>query len=432
MKINPIKTFSYKNNVLKINGSTFKYSGKADNEVLESLISKKAYATTLLYLNSACNLKSINEKVVSKQELSSYLEECINLLESRSKLVENVDAKPLCNINKLELMEDNKNIYRGKAGKMYVELTESSKKTLKEDSYEEPFFAEIEDALFNAGFDVQRFSEAGILTQNLGWCVSNSEGEVQLQCNGTYLSESTKLNEEESPWMKYQTQAEQMFENAKAEMDEDMFSDFCNTVGTMARDYEFGYNEDDDDDDDLNEEAEGTQTTDVAEKKDQDLGTIKPKKTSKFIATESTFKVPYNHGFKGFTLTEDGKYTRGNYVLINEEGSIKAVRKANIIDDYGDYIWDYSQVQEEQAPRLVADMNKYFNKGTNIYDFGFRIENNQLKIYDANEEFDFSSMDDKLKSANKLLRNLFGKNAYFEAELSPIGVVAGIIIKDLN
>ena len=71
------------------------------------------------------------------------------------------------------------------------------KKQLKEDSYEEPFFAEIEDALTNAGFDVTRYSDAGMLTSNLGWIVSNSEGEVNLTCAGTYLTESDDEEEKD-------------------------------------------------------------------------------------------------------------------------------------------------------------------------------------------------------------------------------------------
>ena len=75
---------------------------------------------------------------------------------------------------------------------------------------------------------------------------------------------------------------------------------------------------------------------------------------------------------------------------------------------------------------------EHMNKNYDIYDFNFRIEDNQLKVYDANEEFDFSYLDDKYEQANKILQGLFGKDAYFEAELAPIGVVAGIEIKDLN
>ena len=67
--------------------------------------------------------------------------------------------------------------------------SEKAKKAMKEDSYDETFFSDIEDALRNAGFDVTRFTDAGILTKNLGWVVENSEGEVQLSCDGTWLDE---------------------------------------------------------------------------------------------------------------------------------------------------------------------------------------------------------------------------------------------------
>ena len=69
-------------------------------------------------------------------------------------------------------------------------------KKLNEDSYDDTFFSEIESALIDNGFDVVRYADAGVLTSNLGWIVSNSEGEVHLTCTGTYLDES--LNEDES------------------------------------------------------------------------------------------------------------------------------------------------------------------------------------------------------------------------------------------
>ena len=65
---------------------------------------------------------------------------------------------------------------------------------LKEESYEDELFLAIEDALYNAGFSVTRYSDAGMMTNNLGWCVSNSDGEVQLQCMGTYLSEANAVS----------------------------------------------------------------------------------------------------------------------------------------------------------------------------------------------------------------------------------------------
>ena len=66
--------------------------------------------------------------------------------------------------------------------------------TLTEDSYDEDIFQTIENALYDAGLNVDRYTDVGMMTKNLGWCVSNSEGEVNLTCVGTYLDESGKLN----------------------------------------------------------------------------------------------------------------------------------------------------------------------------------------------------------------------------------------------
>lgn len=66
-----------------------------------------------------------------------------------------------------------------------------SAKPLKEESYEDPLYEAIENALVEGGFDVSRYSDRGVLTKNLGWVVSNENGEVQLTCQGTWLSEST-------------------------------------------------------------------------------------------------------------------------------------------------------------------------------------------------------------------------------------------------
>ena len=60
--------------------------------------------------------------------------------------------------------------------------------TLKEDSYESGIFKDIENALYDAGFSVDRFTDSGVMTYNIGWDVSNENGSTQLQCNGSYLS----------------------------------------------------------------------------------------------------------------------------------------------------------------------------------------------------------------------------------------------------
>lgn len=65
-------------------------------------------------------------------------------------------------------------------------------KTIKtEDTYEEGIFYEIEAALMEAGLNPVRFSESGVMTNNLGWTVTGEDGtEQQLTCDGSYLTES--------------------------------------------------------------------------------------------------------------------------------------------------------------------------------------------------------------------------------------------------
>lgn len=73
----------------------------------------------------------------------------------------------------------------------------SDEEPFYESSYEEPFFASIEEALTNAGFDVTRFTDLGKLSNNIGWSISNSEGEVDLVASGTVLTETEQLSGDE-------------------------------------------------------------------------------------------------------------------------------------------------------------------------------------------------------------------------------------------
>ena len=490
----PIKSFKLDGNKVLVNESVIEYENISDDtrEILESLISKGAYGSALLTLNMFYNVKSINESDYTQEDYTKYLKECNKLMEECVSETEAHNFRPLVNLNGLEIMENENYIARGKGNKLLIEDFRNQK-LLKEDSYEDQFFQDIENALIDAGFDVDRFSDMGVLTKNLGWYVSNSEGEVQLQCNGTYLDESVKLNEEMSPWMKYQTQAEQLFDNAKAELDEDMFSDFCNMIGTMAKDYEFGYNEDmyesvdakdkytgnshadeivfdfsqterdvntftnalneisrmefdneidkekydecikklqslfkdkDKSIDELNEECEGTQCSDIAEKKDQEVGSLqKPKKPKKHFV--EMFKVPRKHGFKGFRLNENGYYTRGNYILINEDGCIKAVNKDKLTENTDiDLLYKTLHLDQDLEKAMVKGVSKV------LY-----IEEDEVKDYcsiEFEEDEDNSdyvrvyflaevSYEEGTRVVDEYLDDViskYDKDAYFEAETS--------------
>ena len=64
-------------------------------------------------------------------------------------------------------------------------------KNLNEDSYEDGIFYEIEEALRDAGLNPVRFTEDGVMTNNLGWTVTGEDGtQQQITCDGSYLTES--------------------------------------------------------------------------------------------------------------------------------------------------------------------------------------------------------------------------------------------------
>lgn len=81
-----------------------------------------------------------------------------------------------------------------------LQETKEEGKTIKtEDTYEEGIFYEIEEALRDAGLNPVRFTEDGVMTNNLGWTVTGEDGtEQQITCNGSYLTESKDLKTEES------------------------------------------------------------------------------------------------------------------------------------------------------------------------------------------------------------------------------------------
>ena len=84
--------------------------------------------------------------------------------------------------------------------------------------------------------------------------------------------------------------------------------------------------------DDLNEEAEGTQVSDIAAKKDQNVRSNVVMHSKKKKLKEHDFNVGINHNFKGFILTSEGRYERGNYVLVKEGEQVKAIHKNRLTD----------------------------------------------------------------------------------------------------
>lgn len=96
--------------------------------------------------------------------------------------------------------EDEKKEMEKEIAELEKQLEECDK-TLKEsddmDYYGEGIYGEIEDALVDAGFDVDRYTDAGVMTYNIGWEVSKDGEYTQLDCPGSYYNSKYDKNSDD-------------------------------------------------------------------------------------------------------------------------------------------------------------------------------------------------------------------------------------------
>ena len=472
----PIKSFELDGNKVKVNESVIEYEDiSADTrEILESLISKGAYGSALLTLNMFYNVKSINESDYTQEDYERYLGECNNLMEECVVETEARDFRPLINLKGLEIMESADHIARGKGNKLLIEDFRNLKTlkeqdiTMNEDPDEgwgddvEDLTAEFFDFVDRVDYEIKnarRGSYAGIGTSidDLAQAFSNisdmatelsetfSNAEVNYSSDED-MNESTKVKERPTG----NSRADEIvFEFSQTERDTETFTKALNEISRMEFDNQIDkdkYDEcikkiqdlfvhKDKSIDDLKEEVEGTQCSDIAEKKDQEVGSLqKPKKPKKHF--NEMFKIPKNHGFKGFRLDENGHYIRGNYVLINEDGSIKAVNKNKLNetivskdlktkDEYGNTVLDYDYA-EKLMFQVIRTLNEKFKDYD--YDFDFRIEEDTLKLFDTNEYFDYE--DNNYENVEQVVKQVIGDNhIYLEPENKVIMTIAGCYVK---
>ena len=472
----PIKSFELDGNKVKVNESVIEYEDiSADTrEILESLISKGAYGSALLTLNMFYNVKSINESDYTQEDYERYLGECNNLMEECVVETEARDFRPLINLKGLEIMESADHIARGKGNKLLIEDFRNLKTlkeqdiTMNEDPDEgwgddvEDLTAEFFDFVDRVDYEIKnarRGSYAGIGTSidDLAQAFSNisdmatelsetfSNAEVNYSSDED-MNESTKVKERPTG----NSRADEIvFEFSQTERDTETFTKALNEISRMEFDNQIDkdkYDEcikkiqdlfvhKDKSIDDLKEEVEGTQCSDIAEKKDQEVGSLqKPKKSIKHFT--EMFNVPKNHGFRGFRLNEQGHYVRGKYILINEDGSIKAVNKNKLNetiankslktkDEYGNIVLDYEYAEKLMFQVVQALNEKFKDYG---YEFDFRIEEDTLKLFDTNEYFDYE--DNNYENVEQVVKQVIGDNhIYLEPENRVIMTIAGCYVK---
>lgn len=292
----PIRKFQLDGNKLTVNESVIEYDTITEDskEILESLISKGAYYSALLQLNWNNEVKSINESELSNDDYATYLQECNLLMKERIVETEARNFRPLTNINGLEIMENDNYIARGKGNTLMIE---DFRTVLKEQDVRMP--SEPSDGW---GEDIED------LTSEFFDLVDRVSYEIKNARRGSYGIDGDDIDS-----------LVRVFEEISSQ---------ASDLASLLQSTEVNYT--DEEDEDL-QESEGTQCNDIAARKDQEVGRLqKPKKTKKLIVKEDSFVIPKNHNFRGFMLDEQGRFVRGNYVLINENGNIRAIHKDKI------------------------------------------------------------------------------------------------------
>ena len=420
----PIDKIDFNKNVLKINETTTIKFNKCDLDVelIESLISKGAYASTLLYLNSKCLVENINGEILTKESYSNYLQECKDLLKENVYETTASGFRQLCNINGLEILENNKFVARGKT-KLYVEnfkeeyfpdlvmniISEFNDSEMSRDDYMNALNKiselEWENKISTDDYDRanKKLNKIYIDSRNRNVESVNESCEECDECldivdviHGTF----DKLTDEESV--------------------KSLLQSLNNEVKSLADKYNVVLDE-------INE-CEGTQTTDIAPKLDQEVGRlVKPPKQDD-LKEEYDFNVGFNHKFKGFILTEQGRYERGNFVLVKEGEQIKAIHKSKLnesrTNSYGDILLTHEEA-ESKLKKLCSILNQKFSEYG--FRFKFRVEERNLVIFDSSEEFDYENR--MLDEVEKIVKRVFGNQVYLEPYNSVIFFIANCYVE---
>ena len=365
----PINNFKLKGNKIFINESIIEYGpiSSEHREILESLVSKGAYGSALLTLNKYYDIKSINgSKKYTQLEYSNYIKECNSLMKECVSETNAHNFRPLVNLDGLEIMENANNIARGKGDKLLIEDFRNQKILKEQDitmssSPSEGWGDDVEsltdeffDYVDRLDYEIKNarrgsYADIGDTIEDLASAFDNISV-MASELSDTFSNSEVNYSDEDEDIDDEGMEDENI--NEAVELSYDDYYDFehdgeegtlyCAWCGNPVKS-DFCYIEDESDPnsdvycwrchDELQskgmlplDESEGTQCSDIAEKKDQNIGRLqKPKKVKKHII--EMFNVTKNHGFKGFRLDDQGHYTRGNYVLINENNKIKAINK---------------------------------------------------------------------------------------------------------
>lgn len=315
MSCSRFKTLNDSYTLINFNNDTnvalsYKESENSNFDILSDLIECKAYATALLYLNENYILDNKFGYLLENQNIMDFYDDCEDLLKKNIKVVE-VAGIPLTDIKGYKIYESDIGIVRGNNSK---KIFESFDKINIEDITLDLLKSDYADAFINdyvvcpecnAIFSVVENSEEDTVQDvEMYSTLDNPAAEKVVNYD---ISKTT------CPYCKYSAETEEFYQ---ASLDDIQSAPNAEELvpGSTS----------------INEEAEGTQVTDIAPKVDQEVGALtkaKPEKKYYDILLSDIDENADEILNKGFIKNKDGHYQRGNYVLVKENDKYIAIRK---------------------------------------------------------------------------------------------------------
>ena len=315
MSCSRFKTLNDSYTLINFNNDTnvalsYKESENSNFDILSDLIECKAYATALLYLNENYILDNKFGYLLENQNIIDFYDDCEDLLKKNIKVVE-VAGIPLTDIKGYKIYESDIGIVRGNNSK---KIFESFDKINMEDITLDLLKSDYADAFINdyvvcpecnAIFNVVENSEEDTVQDvEMYSTLDNPAAEKVVNYD---ISKTT------CPYCKYFAETEEFYQ---ASLDDIQSAPNAEELvpGSTS----------------INEEAEGTQVTDIAPKVDQEVGALtkaKPEKKYYDILLSDIDENADEILNKGFIKNKDGHYQRGNYVLVKENDKYIAIRK---------------------------------------------------------------------------------------------------------
>lgn len=329
-------TIPYINNSLYI---SYKNTDKSDNNILNDLLECKAYATALLYLNENYIL-DVNNGCITSENVNSFYEDCESLLTKHITIVEEVGI-PLCNINGYKIFEGAGYILRGNGKKKIKESF------INENAYDmklERYIDELDNLIAGNATD----AELNDFIEKIADDEELKEKDYEFLLN---KAQDTRRIDENSDDIKfeYKSKSDGKFhsisksvlikiiaedrDEARTLRNAEQFEEADDALLSCSRNEAFNYKGIIYDPVDyrlskLKEDSEGTQTTDIAPKVDQEVGKSKKKKHYDILLSGLDEGLEILN--KGFLKNANGQYQRGNYILVKEGDQYLAVHKDKI------------------------------------------------------------------------------------------------------